>query len=255
MNNQSNIQLLRHATVVVSMAGKKLLVDPMLGEKDAYDAVPNASNTIRIPMVDLPLGEEELSTLLKEIDAVFVTHTHPDHWDPKAQEILPKNIPLFCQAPDEDTIKAQGFTNVTVINDQVDWEGITIHRFGGIHGTGKVAELMGPVSGFVFVHQNDSVYIAGDTIWHEEVVRALDTLQPKVTVLNTGGAQFVQGDPITMTPKDVEKVHQQMPTTKIVAIHMDSINHCFIKRPDLQKAMETKQIPVVIPADGEVVAV
>lgn len=255
MNNQSNIQLLRHATVILSMAGKKLLIDPMLGEKEAYDAVPNVSNTIRVPMVDLPLSEKELNNLLKEIDAIFVTHTHPDHWDPKAQEILPKNIPLFCQAPDENAIKAQGFTKVMVINDQVDWEGITIHRFGGIHGTGKVAELMGPVSGFVFVHQDDSVYIAGDTIWHEEVVRALDTLQPKMTVLNTGGAQFIQGDPITMTPKDVEKVHQQMPTTKIVAIHMDSINHCFIKRPDLQKALEAKQIPVVIPADGEVVEV
>ncbi|HAS44487.1 MAG TPA: hypothetical protein DCS93_28675 [Microscillaceae bacterium] len=250
----SNIQLLRHATIVVNIAGKKMLVDPMLAEKEAFDPVPNSEPALRIPMVDLPLNTEELTTLVKEIDAIFVTHTHPDHWDPKAQEILPKDTPLFCQAPDEELIKGQGFTNVTVIADKVVWEGITIHRFGGVHGTGELAKMMGPVSGFVFEHNEDKIYVAGDTIWHEEVVRALDTLKPQMTVLNAGGAQFVQGDPITMTPEDIAKVHQQAPNTKIVAIHMDTVNHCNIKRTDLQKAMSEKSIQIEIPADGEVVS-
>jgi len=250
----SNIQLLRHATIVVNMAGKKMLVDPMLAEKEAFDPIPNSAPALRIPMVDLPLGAEELTNLIKEIDAIFVTHTHPDHWDPKAQEILSKDTPLFCQAPDEELIKGQGFTNVTVIEDKIAWEGITIHRFGGVHGTGELAKMMGPVSGFVFENeQREKIYVAGDTIWHEEVVRALDTLKPQMTVLNAGGAQFVQGDPITMTPEDIAKVHQQAPDTKIVAIHMDTVNHCNIKRVDLQKAMDEEGIKVEIPADGEMV--
>ncbi|OJJ14907.1 hypothetical protein BKI52_40850 [marine bacterium AO1-C] len=249
----SNIQLLRHATIVVNMAGKKLLVDPMLAEKEAFDPVPNSEPALRIPMVDLPLSAEELATLVKEIDAIFVTHTHPDHWDPVAQAMLPKDTPLFCQAPDEKAIKEQGFTQVTVIEDKVEWEGITIHRFGGVHGTGQLAEMMGPVSGFVYSYEGEKIYVAGDTIWHPEVVRALDTLKPQMTVLNAGGAQFVQGDPITMTPEDVAKVHQQAPNTKIVAIHMDVVNHCNIKRTDLQQAMDDKGIKVEIPADGEVV--
>lgn len=255
----SNIQLIRHATLVVNIAGKKLLLDPMLAEKDAFDPIQNSEPQLRIPMVDLPLNEKELATLVSEIDAVFVTHTHPDHWDPIAQQMLPKDLPLFCQAPDEEAIKGQGFTKVTVIDDKVVWEGITIHRFGGVHGTGQLAEMMGPVSGFVFEHQEedketDKIYVAGDTIWHDEVVRALDTLKPQMTVLNAGGAQFLQGDPITMTPEDIAKVHQQMPETKIVAVHMDAVNHCNIKRPDLQKAMDEKGIKVEIPADGEVVS-
>ena len=255
----SNIQLLRHATIVVNMGGKKMLVDPMLAPKDAFDPVPNAVPEIKIPMVDLPLNAEALAALIQEIDAVFVTHTHPDHWDPIAQEMLPKDLPLFCQAPDEAAIKGQGFTKVTVIEDKVEWEGITIHSFGGVHGKGALAEMMGPVSGFVFEYlqarnqEGDKIYVAGDTIWHPEVVRALDTLKPQMTVLNAGGAQFLQGEPITMTAEDIALVHQQAPDTHIVAIHMDVVNHCHIKRVDLQKAMDEKQIKVEIPADGEVV--
>ena len=45
-----------------------------------------------------------------------------------------------------------------------------------------------------------------------------------------------------------------MPETKIVAVHMDAVNHCNIKRPDLRKAMDEKGIKVEIPADGELVS-
>jgi L-ascorbate metabolism protein UlaG (beta-lactamase superfamily) len=251
--NPSNIRLLRHATLVVELHRKKILVDPMLSAKGELDPVQNCGNETRIPMVDLPLDEKELDTLLTSVDAILVTHIHRDHWDVAAQKRIDKNKQIFCQPGDEIKIREQGFTQVKVIETSTEWEGIRITRTGGQHGTGEIGKKMGNVSGFVLKAKEESIYIAGDTIWCEEVKKALTEFKPKVTVLNTGGAKFLTGDPITMTPADVISVQEQLPSTRIIAVHMDTVNHCFIRRTDLAQALTEKKINVLIPKDGETV--
>lgn len=251
--NPSNIRLLRHATLVVQFNKRKIVVDPMLSAKGELDPVQNCGNDTRIPMVDLPIGGKEMDQLLGEVDAILVTHIHRDHWDVAAQKRIDKNKLIFCQPGDEVKIKEQGFTHVTVIETSTEWEGIRLTRTGGQHGTGEIGKKMGNVSGFVLQAKEESIYIAGDTIWCDEVKNALDKFKPKVTVLNTGGAKFLTGDPITMTPADVISVQQQLPSTRIIAVHMDTVNHCFIRRTDLAQALAEKKIKVLIPKDGETV--
>jgi hypothetical protein len=52
------------------------------------------------------------------------------------------------------------------------------------------------VSGFVV----DGVYVAGDTIWCEEVREALEMHRPRAVVVNASGARFLEGDPIVTSP-------------------------------------------------------
>ena len=257
MNKHVSIQLLRHATLVITIKNLKLLVDPMLSPKDGLDPVQNCGNDIRFPMVELPVNPTELNKILNDVDAIVVTHTHRDHWDATAQELIDKNKPVFCQPNDSEKIRAQGFNNVHPIDTQMDWEGITISRTTGNHGTGEIGKKMGEVSGFVFASGNESVYVAGDTIWCEGVEKALSDFKPKVTILNAGGAKFLTGDPITMTPDDIVKVHEKLPQTKIIAVHMDTLNHCFIKRTDLSKALLQNKLmsDILIPDDGEMIKI
>src|SRR5690349_8172972 len=98
------ISLLRHATLLIEINHKKLLIDPMLSPKDGLDPVPNCGNDIRIPMVELPVSKEELTKILEEADAVVVTHLHRDHWDVAAQSLINKNKLIFCQSGDGDKI-------------------------------------------------------------------------------------------------------------------------------------------------------
>ena len=49
------------------------------------------------------------------------------------------------------------------------WDGLSIARTGGQHGTGEIALELAPVSGFVI----GCPYIAGDTIWCREVEEAI----------------------------------------------------------------------------------
>lgn len=248
------IQLLRHATLLLTIGGRRLLVDPMLSPAGAMDPVPNAGDDRRIPLVDLPLAEAELADLLASLDAVLVTHTHRDHWDARAAELLPRSLPVFCQPPDVATIAGAGFNDVRPVETTLAWDDLTLERTGGRHGTGEIGALMGAVSGFVLrAAQEPTLYLAGDTIWCDEVASALATHRPAVVVLNTGAAQFLVGDPITMTADDVLAVCQATPDAQIVAVHLETINHCRLTRSALREALERAgfQGRVAIPQDGE----
>lgn len=253
MKKTNTVRLLRHATLVLQVGDIKFLVDPMLSKKDDLDPVQNCGNDIRIPMVDLPVSKEELEGIIRDVDAVVVTHLHRDHWDAAALALIDRAKLLICQPSDADKLRAQGFVEVHPVADHITWKGVTISRTGGQHGTGEIGQKMGAVSGFVFQDKRQTIYVAGDTIWCDEVEQALKIYQPHVTIVNAGGAQFLAGGPITMTPDDILKVHTHLPQTKIIAVHMDTVNHCFVRRSDLQKVVAEKglQSKVLIPADGE----
>lgn len=248
------IQLLRHATLLLEFAGKRCLVDPMLSPARAWDPVRNSANPQRNPMVELALSEAELDHTLAGLDALFVTHLHADHWDDPAKQMLVKHLPLFCQPNDEAQLKEDGFDDLRPVNPQLGWDGISISLTGGQHGTGELAERIGPVSGFVIEADGEpSLYIAGDTIWCAEVAAALEQHQPQVVVVNAGAAQFLDSDPITMTAEDVIAVASAAPEAKLIAVHMETINHCQLTRSALAEALEDAGLTelVWIPADTE----
>ncbi len=246
------IRLIRHATLIVTYNQKRILVDPMLSPREAMPPIANSTNDRRNPLVSLPVP---LSELL-HADAVVITHTHRDHFDDVAASMLPKNLPVFCQPEDEVTLESCEFENVLVVHQKRTWNGIEFTRTGGRHGTGEIGRKMAPVSGFVLDAPGEPrLYIAGDSIYCDEVHTALDVHRPEVVVVNAGAAQFATGDPITMTADDVMRVGKEAPNAKVVAVHMDSINHCLLTRTDLREQLERVGLmqQVLIPLDGETV--
>lgn len=243
------LQLIRHATLWLQYAGVNFLIDPMFSDIGVNPPIINSTNDRRNPLVPLPFA------ILDEMrpDAVVVTHLHRDHWDDAAVAALSKTTPILCQPGDDATIASSGFTSVTTIHATLSFKGVTIIRTRGQHGTGEIGKKMGSVSGFVLKADNEpALYIAGDTIWCDDVKQALDTNQPDITVINAGGARFAVGDPITMDGDDVVNLCQYAPYTKVVAVHMDTINHCLVTRADLYSRLTIEGLleQVAIPRDG-----
>ena len=245
------VRLIRHATLVLEYAGKTILFDPMLSDKDAMTPIDNSPNQRPNPLVEMPVAAAQLARMA---DVVLVSHTHRDHWDDAAARVLDKSKPLFGQPEDQEKFKSQGFQHVHPITDAADWNGIHMVRTGGQHGTGEIGKMLAPVSGFVFSAQGEpTLYLAGDTIWCWEVQDAIAKHRPDVIVVNAGGARFLEGDAITMTAEDVVETAQAAPHATLIADHMEAINHCLVTRADLARTLQGAGVAsrVRIPADGE----
>ena len=80
------LTLVRNATLIVELAGKRLLVDPMLDDAGARPPIDRTSNAAPNPLVPLPFPAEEV---VRGIDVVLVTHCHCDHFDARAEELVP----------------------------------------------------------------------------------------------------------------------------------------------------------------------
>jgi L-ascorbate metabolism protein UlaG (beta-lactamase superfamily) len=249
------LRLIRHATLLIGLANRCLLVDPMLDPAGARPPVPNTPNDRRNPLCELP---EPAELLVRNLDGVLVTHLHADHLDELAVDLLAKDLPVLCQPPDEGVLRDRGFVDVRPVERGGELGGITIARTGGRHGTGEIAEQLAPVSGFVLAAPGEpTLYVAGDTVWCEEVAQALDEHRPDVVVVNAGGARLTHGDPITMTADDIAQVAGHAPQARVVAVHLEAINHCLETRPDLHQRLRDAglQERVTVPEDGALVPV
>jgi len=250
-----HLRLIRNATLRLELDGRRLLVDPMLSPAGALPPIPDTENDRRNPLVELP---EPAEVVVDGIDAALVTHLHQDHFDPAAAALLPHALPLLCQPEDTERLAAHGFTDLRPVQDRLTWEGIEITRTPARHGHGEVAAALAPVSGFVLRGASGrALYLAGDTVLYDEVERVLDAHRPDVVVLNAGAARFTGGRPIVMNADDVIAVAERVPDARVVAVHLDAMNHCVETRADLHQRLHDAGLTerVTVPEDGAAVPI
>ena len=256
----TTIQQIRNATVKISYGDTVLLVDPMLAAKGAYPGFPDTYRSeLRNPLVELPF---DAAQVLDGVDAVLLTHTHLDHWDVAAQAAIPKQMPMFVQhQADADLLRGQGFKDVRILPAQASFGGVSISRVGAQHGSAAMfaveplATLLGSVMGLVFEKPGQpTIYLAGDTVWNGQVQQTITQYHPEVIVLNTGDARVKGFDTgIIMGTEDTARVHALAPAARIVAVHMDAVNHMTVSRAELRRYVTEKAIQdsVLIPEDGQ----
>lgn len=269
-----NFRLLRHATSLLKIHNKTILIDPMLSPKGTMEPVKEVPNQNPNPLVDLPVTSEDL---ISSCDCVLITHTHRDHFDQEAERLIPKGIKIFCQPEDKPKLVNMGFSNVVEVSRHITWEGISITRTSARHGHGVTAKMMAPVSGYVICGPEENVlsetsgleeragliqpsgllqptvYITGDSVFYSGIRKVLDRYRPDIVICYAGEAAFSSGRPITMGIEDITNLHRCSPSAKIIAVHMESWNHCTLTRKALSEfaAREGMSKNILIPSDGE----
>ncbi len=116
---------------------------------------------------------------------------------------------------------------------------------------------MGMVSGYVLQAENEpTVYIISDSILIDNVKGAIGDFEPEVIVTNSGGAFFpgYEDFPVIMDNAQTVEVAQLAPKSKVVAVHLESIDFSRATRKGLREYANGKGISdqqLLIPADGE----
>lgn len=247
-----SFQHIRNATSVLTVNGKKILIDPMLSNPGELPPVPFTRTLRRNPLTPLPVPLH----YFEQMDAILLTHRHFDHLDKKALSILNKETPVFCQPADFTFLQKAGFKQIYAIEQSYEWCGIHMKRIKGRHAPGFAAKLLGPVSGYIVSTPADgSVYIVGDCIYTPAIEMTLRKYKPNIAILNTPRAQMLLGTIITMTGEDIVRIANLLPETKLVAVHMDAISHCTFKRKHLRSYLKERELEhiAIIPEDGEVI--
>lgn len=245
------IQLIRNATMRLTYFGHTILTDPMFSHKDEFEPFAGVA---RNPTTELPFNIEKI---IDGVDGVLVSHDHPDHFDSAASIALPKIIPVFCQPGDEVNITEKGFHTVIPIETSCAWHGITITRTDGQHGSGKILEFTGNVSGFVFQADGEpTVYWVGDSILCAPIENAMETFKPDIIITHSGGATIPGYEPIIMDIDQTLATAKASPDAIVVAIHMEALDHCPVSREKLRQRANNEAIDLsrlMIPKDGETI--
>ena len=257
MEKKATLRLVRNATLRISYAGKNILVDPMLAEKGTLQSALGVYKTPRVHLV-MPMNE-----IVEDLDMVLLTHNHIDHYDPTVKQHLPKGIRFFTQPQDKEIIMQDGFMNVEAIEEMKQLGEVSIFRTNGHHGFGKLAEMMGPVSGFVLESKGlPTIYVMGDCRWENTIRENIDRYHPDYIVVNCGGAVFPEFSkdfgPILPDEHEVMQILDEVPkNVRLIAVHMDAIDHCQTTREILRNEAQHNHIDMnrlIIPEDGECIA-
>lgn len=258
-----NYHHIRNATAVIHYAGITFLIDPFLSPKGALPSVHSNYNTLKNPLVDLPCSIDDI---LNDIDAVIVTHMHHfDHFDAVAKAALNKRLPIFTQnSREQNDMRALGFENVDVLSEQgTHFHGVTLYKTKAEHGkeadTQSFYDAKGipsEASGVLLMHEDEgTLYLAGDTIWNEEIEQTIQKFSPKTIVLNAGRAEFAEDAPILMGTEGIMKTRLAAPSADIIVVHLEAVNHARVTREEVRAFIKKNDIQdsIFVPNDGEII--
>ena len=105
---------------------------------------------------------------------------------------------------------------------------------------------------YIELPNQPSIYLSSDTIYTQDVKKVLKEYQPDISVVAAGSARFDFFKPLLMTKEDILNFIKDTPG-KVIANHMEAVNHCPTKRAALAAlvAKEGFENKTYIPKDGE----
>lgn len=145
------ITFVGHATVLIEIAGVRLLTDPLLRDRVLH---------IRrhVPSPD--------PRTWRDIDAVLISHAHADHYDPPSVRRVGRGVRVIAPAGDRLALLLHGITGATMVEvgdvtevGDAHIEAVKAAHDGRRWPMGRRIDALG----YVIAGNGQRVYFAGDT--------------------------------------------------------------------------------------------
>ena len=233
MSHDITLTLIGGPTVLIEIAGFRLLTDPTFDTpRDYLGAVPLKKTT----------GPAISADALGRIDAVLLSHDqHHDNLDHAGRAFLPRAGTTFVTPVGAARLggNAKGLA---------PWESATLAGANGQkliitatparHGPHGFEPISGDVAGFLLGIDapGDAVWFSGDTVWYDGLTAIAERYDPRLLLINAGSAEPRGRFHVTMDSNDVIEAAATFPKARIVAIHNEGWAHFKETAADLVQA-------------------
>lgn len=233
-----SIQWLGGPTALLEYGELRVITDPMLGPRG-----PNAFVLPKHPSTGEPNAAiarylAPAAHSLAGLHAILISHTHNDHVDARAKELLPKHLPVVVAAAGADAMRAAGFADVRGL----DWgESVTLTAAKSSLRVLAVpahhaheAELdreVGKGNGYVLEWHDAAssyrVYWTGDAVLEDETQRftaqygSIDLLLPHMGGVGGDGGRGLR----TMNAEEAMELVRRVEPKLVMPIHHTTFAH------------------------------
>jgi L-ascorbate metabolism protein UlaG (beta-lactamase superfamily) len=222
-------------TLLIEVAGLRLLTDPTFDAPRDYQAGPFTHSKIAGPSLD--------PSSLGEIDAILLSHDHHfDNLDIRGRELLTtvKQVITTREGAERLGGNAIGLEPFELLK-LTGATGETLSITGTPARHGPEGNDRGPVIGFMLTDDcpdDEQIYISGDTVWYEgveEIIRRYPKI--RIAVLFVGAARVpVLPANLTFSAEEAVLVGQALPEAKVIPVHFEGWKHLKESREDLSRA-------------------
>lgn len=195
-----------HSTHVVCVGGHRVLTDPWFSDP-AFGALAHA--------VPPACALDDLAG----IDAIAVSHAHPDHADLVALDRFPTKASVTVLVGTDELAKklaARGFPSVRVLSlwESHDLGGAVVHAVPAVHDV--------PEIGFVFAAADTSLLFAGDSALHSELAAVRERYRPTFAILPVDGTRLRGSATATMNALEAVQAARVLGVRGVMPSHVEA---------------------------------
>jgi N-acyl-phosphatidylethanolamine-hydrolysing phospholipase D len=181
------------ATFILSIGNLNIGVDPVLCEKGTVqDYFWFKSKRIEQPVY----SDKDF----ENIDLWLITHNHEDHLDSMGLSKISKSSKIISNNNASKVLQESGKNDLTVLSwkqtKAFNLKGykIEIEAIPAIHGVNPLSALFaGKVNGYYLTiskgQEKARIYITGDTVYKNKIIKALENKQIDLLIPNMGAAK------------------------------------------------------------------
>lgn len=194
-----------HSTHVVIVNGVRFLTDPWFHDP-AFGSMAHEH--------PLPARPEDIAPL----DAILVSHDHPDHVDIDALRALPDGATCIVATTElAQKAKSAGRKETHVLRP---WETIMVRdvKITAVPALHDIYEI-----GFVMEGGGTSVYFAGDTRLHPALPEIRERFAPQASILPVDGTRIRGGDLHVMRPEHAVEAARTLGSRVVMPSHAEGV--------------------------------
>lgn len=218
------------ATFILSIGNLNIAVDPVLcGQGTIQDYFWFKSERIEQPV----FNENDF----ENIDLWLITHNHEDHLDSIGLSKISDSSKVISNKNSFKILQESGKHYLTVLNwkevKEFNIKGykIEIKAIPAIHGVNPLSALFaGKVNGYYLTiskgKEKVGIYITGDTVYKNTIVKALDNKEIDLLIPNMGAAK--QGSwimTLTLNSRMLKKMISKLNPEIVIPVHYGTFEH------------------------------